>query len=399
MPSPRANRDAVFRPRAKKAPLLGRFKLKVPDPMVLSLRGPRPRRHHHAPRSRGRIRARSRRWTDACHPRLISPRRRQSCRLLRHLRRRPPGAARGGAVPLHRLHRGRPVPRTVEHQGPREPRRHHRQVGRPETAQPDRLDHHVRIRVLRRRRRVREQHRPRPHRAAGRPGRSAAATWSARAWPSAESGSDSRSRPSIPTPSACPSRSPTSPCSPALPVRTALVLLALCGVALYTTRLLNRASEQADDDDDDAGLSKPLSEYSLGWNDAKVLAIFGGGLVYMLYGVFTADWYINEIAAVFLAIAIFVGIATRTSGTEFVKQMMDGASSVTPGAPRHRPCRLDPDRPRGRPDHRHLDHHAGRNPQRPAHHDRCCHDDRRPGRAELLHPPRAAARRWSRCRS
>jgi len=52
----------------------------------------------------------------------------------------------------------------------------------------------------------------------------------------------------------------------------------------------------------------------------------------MLYGVFTADWYINEIAATFLAIAIFVGLATGIPSGTFVAQMMEGASAVTPGA-------------------------------------------------------------------
>ena len=114
-------------------------------------------------------------------------------------------------------------------------------------------------------------------------------------------------------------------------VRAALVLLSLAGVAMYTTRAL-RIHPPEEDDDDGTGLSKPLDDYSLSWNDAKVLAIFGGGLVVMLVGVFTAGWYINEIAGVFLAIAVFVALATGTSGDEFVDQMMKGASAVTPGA-------------------------------------------------------------------
>lgn len=117
------------------------------------------------------------------------------------------------------------------------------------------------------------------------------------------------------------------------PVRAALVLLSLAAVATYTTRALSRHAPDEDlDDEDDAGLSKPLEDYSLSWNDGKVLAIFGIGLIVMLYGVFTAGWYINEIAGIFLAIAVFVAIATRTSGDEFVDQMMKGASAVTPGA-------------------------------------------------------------------
>ena len=63
-----------------------------------------------------------------------------------------------------------------------------------------------------------------------------------------------------------------------------------------------------------------------------MLAIFGGGLLAMVLGVLTEGWYINEIAGVFLAIAIFVGVATGMGGHDFVDRMMEGASSVTPGA-------------------------------------------------------------------
>lgn len=112
------------------------------------------------------------------------------------------------------------------------------------------------------------------------------------------------------------------------PLRTALVLLALAGVAAYNSWAMKKYPAN----DDGPGLSKPVEEYSLGFNDYKVLTIFLGGLAYMLYGVFQYKWYINEIAATFLGIAIFVGIACRTKGDEFVAQMMEGASAVTAGA-------------------------------------------------------------------
>lgn len=113
-------------------------------------------------------------------------------------------------------------------------------------------------------------------------------------------------------------------------LRLVLVLLALCGVALFTTRAIEKYP--ADPNVEGAGLSKPVEEYHLKTDDWMVLTIFMGGLAYMLYGVFAHGFYINEIAAVFLAIAIFVGFARRTPGEEFVKQMMDGASAVTSGA-------------------------------------------------------------------
>jgi uncharacterized ion transporter superfamily protein YfcC len=86
------------------------------------------------------------------------------------------------------------------------------------------------------------------------------------------------------------------------PLRTALVVTALCGVAMFSVRAIERYPV-SEEDEEGTRLSKPIDEYALTWNDAKVLSLFGGGLALMLYGVFTDDWYINEIAAMFLAIA------------------------------------------------------------------------------------------------
>ena len=114
-------------------------------------------------------------------------------------------------------------------------------------------------------------------------------------------------------------------------LRSALVFIALCAVAAYTNRSIEKypAGEEGEEG---LGLSKPVDAYSLDSKDYMVLAVFIAGLGYMLYGVRKYNFYINEIAAVFLAIAIFVGVVCRTKGEDFVAQMMEGASSVTPGA-------------------------------------------------------------------
>ena len=52
----------------------------------------------------------------------------------------------------------------------------------------------------------------------------------------------------------------------------------------------------------------------------------------MLYGVFVHKWYINEIAALFIMMAIGVGFVNRIPANHFVEQMMDGAATVTSGA-------------------------------------------------------------------
>jgi len=62
------------------------------------------------------------------------------------------------------------------------------------------------------------------------------------------------------------------------------------------------------------------------------MVVFVGGLVAMLIGVFTRGWYINEIAGTFLLLAIIIGALNGLSANGIVKQMMEGAASVTAGA-------------------------------------------------------------------
>jgi uncharacterized ion transporter superfamily protein YfcC len=113
-------------------------------------------------------------------------------------------------------------------------------------------------------------------------------------------------------------------------LRLALVVVALAAVAFYVARAV--AHHPAEEDEGDIRLSKSLEDYRLERSDVKVLAIFVGGLAYMLYGVFAHGWYIKEITAVFLAIAIVVGLACRMRSDDIVAHMIDGASRVTGGA-------------------------------------------------------------------
>jgi len=116
-------------------------------------------------------------------------------------------------------------------------------------------------------------------------------------------------------------------------LRTILLLSALALLSLFLVRRVRAFDDTTDDDvGAELGLSKPLAEYSLNRADLSVLGIFIAGMAYMLFGVFRYGWYISEIAGVFLAIAVAIGIARRMGGTFFVAQMMQGASAVTPGA-------------------------------------------------------------------
>ena len=79
-------------------------------------------------------------------------------------------------------------------------------------------------------------------------------------------------------------------------------------------------------------LSKPVSEYSMSRLSWIVLGIFLGGLMVMLYGIFMHHWYINDITAIFLMIALAAGITARMSATEISEVALKSIGFVAPGA-------------------------------------------------------------------
>lgn len=66
--------------------------------------------------------------------------------------------------------------------------------------------------------------------------------------------------------------------------------------------------------------------------DVLVLLIFAAGLGVLVFGVFKYGWYITEIAAIFLAIGIFSGLAAGTKLDDMAKQFITGAKDMATGA-------------------------------------------------------------------
>ncbi|MFB9147152.1 YfcC family protein [Halomonas alkalicola] len=112
-------------------------------------------------------------------------------------------------------------------------------------------------------------------------------------------------------------------------LRTLMLLICLATLAAYIcVRVVNIEFN----DEQPVEMSRKLQDYTLSRNNLVVLGIFLAGLVVMLVGVFTRGWYIKEIAGNFLLMAILIGLASGLSANQLVKQMMEGASSVTAGA-------------------------------------------------------------------
>ncbi|MDF2616074.1 MAG: yfcC, partial [Sedimentibacter sp.] len=66
--------------------------------------------------------------------------------------------------------------------------------------------------------------------------------------------------------------------------------------------------------------------------DTAVLLIFAVGMGILIFGVFKFGWYITEIAAIFLAIGIFSGIASGMHMDELAQHFITGAKDMTMGA-------------------------------------------------------------------
>ncbi|OEK05601.1 C4-dicarboxylate ABC transporter [Roseivirga misakiensis] len=114
---------------------------------------------------------------------------------------------------------------------------------------------------------------------------------------------------------------------------SALTFLAYCNIR-YFKKIIKTPEKSLSLGIDTSGfqLSKPIQEYRMTINNWLILLIFVGGMAFMLFGVFTYKWYINEISATFIMISIAAGIASRMSGRTISETALKAVSVVAPGA-------------------------------------------------------------------
>jgi len=63
-----------------------------------------------------------------------------------------------------------------------------------------------------------------------------------------------------------------------------------------------------------------------------VIAIFTVGMIVVIYGVFNYHWYINEISAVFLMIALACGLASKMDSRTLSESVLSSVAQAAPGA-------------------------------------------------------------------
>ena len=121
-------------------------------------------------------------------------------------------------------------------------------------------------------------------------------------------------------------------------LRTMLCLAGLSLMAFYNVRYFKKIVAYPEKslgkglDVSELVLSQPLASYRVTPQNWMVLSIFILGLIGILYGVFNLNWYINELSAVFLMVALLSGLVSRMSATTMSETVLKAVSLAAPGA-------------------------------------------------------------------
>ncbi|MDT0621396.1 YfcC family protein [Croceitalea vernalis] len=120
-------------------------------------------------------------------------------------------------------------------------------------------------------------------------------------------------------------------------LRSILCFSALSVMAYYNVRYFKKITKDSSKslgkglDTSNLTLSKPIQDYSISKNNWMVIGIFIGGLIAILYGVFNLHWYINELSAVFLIIALLCGLVSKMSATTMSETVLKAVALASPG--------------------------------------------------------------------
>lgn len=121
-------------------------------------------------------------------------------------------------------------------------------------------------------------------------------------------------------------------------LRSVLCFLALALMAYYNVRYLHKISKDPAKrlgsglDESGISLTKPLDEYRMDTKSWLVIGLFCLGLIVILIGVFNWKWYLDEISAIFIIVAILCSIVGRMNFDTFSNTFLEGVSKAAPGA-------------------------------------------------------------------
>lgn len=121
-------------------------------------------------------------------------------------------------------------------------------------------------------------------------------------------------------------------------LRAILCFFALSIVAYYNVRYFKKISKYPekslgkDLDISGLSLSKPIKEYTISANNGVILGIFFTGLIIILYGVFSLQWYLNELSAIFLMVGLLCGLVSKMKANTMSTTVLNAVSLAAPGA-------------------------------------------------------------------
>ncbi len=121
-------------------------------------------------------------------------------------------------------------------------------------------------------------------------------------------------------------------------LRSALCFAGLSIMAWYNVKYFKRITRYPEKglgiglNEKGISLSKPIHTYDMTVNNWLVISIFILGLSISLYGIFVHHWYINELSAVFLMVALGSAVISRMNATTISESILDAIGKAAPGA-------------------------------------------------------------------
>ena len=70
----------------------------------------------------------------------------------------------------------------------------------------------------------------------------------------------------------------------------------------------------------------------MGKRDVAIMLLFVAGIIFMVYGVFNWEWYIDEMSGIFIAVGVIAGIIGGLNLNKIANTFVEGAASLTFGA-------------------------------------------------------------------
>jgi uncharacterized ion transporter superfamily protein YfcC len=121
-------------------------------------------------------------------------------------------------------------------------------------------------------------------------------------------------------------------------LRSILCFTALSLMAFYNVRYFKKITKDRSKslgiglNEEGINLSKSITEYSMNSQNWMVIISFLSGIGVILYGVFTYDWYLNELSAIFLMVALVSAIISKMDGNMISDTVLKSVAQAAPGA-------------------------------------------------------------------